>query len=105
MSETEEVTKTVITKTTTTTVIINPNVISKKIAIKYNPPTLGFIFLHKKNKKNYLLEINLQEQLETELEPINICNWIYATYGDVVNLKTYPQEQIVRMINKIINHN
>ena len=77
----------------------------KKIAIKYEPPTLGFIFLHKKNQKKYLLEVNLTEQLKTELEPINICNWIYATYGDVVNLKTYPQEQIVRMINKIINHN
>ncbi len=105
MSETEEVTKTVITKTTTTTVIINPNVISKKIGIKYDPPTLAFIFLHKKNQKNYLLEVSLKEQLEKELEPINICNWIYTTYGDVVNLKTYPQEQIVRMINKIINHN
>lgn len=105
MSTVEEVTKTVITKTTTSSIITNPNIIPKKIAIKYDPPILGFIFEHKKNQKRYLLEVNIQEQLEQNSLPINICNWIYTTYGDVVNITTYPQEQIVRMINKIVDKN
>ena len=105
MTTVEEVTKTVITKTTTSSITINPNVVPKKIAIKYEPPILGFIFFHKKNQKRYLLEINIQEQLAQNLQPIDICNWIYATYGDVVNITTYSQEQIVRMINKIIDKN
>ena len=49
MSTVEEVRKTVITKTTTSSIIINPNIVPKKIAIKYEPPILGFIFEHKKN--------------------------------------------------------
>ena len=78
---------------------------SWKNAIKYDPPILGFIFEHKKNQKRYLLEVNIQEQIEQNELPINICNWIYATYGDVVNITTYPQAQIIRMINKMINKN
>ena len=105
MSTVEEVTKTVVTKTTTSSIIINPNIIPKKIAIKYVPPILGFIFEHKKNQKRYLLEVNIQEQIEQNELPIKICNWIYATYGDIVNITTYPQAQIIRMINKIINKN
>ena len=66
MSTVEEVTKTVITKTTTSSIIINPNIIPKKIAIKYDPPILGFIFEHKKKSKKIFIRSKYSRTNRTE---------------------------------------
>jgi hypothetical protein len=79
---------------------INPNVVPLKIAIKYEPPTLGFIFMNNKNNQEFLLKVPIAEKINnTSTE--EIVSWLYSTYGDVVNSTYFSKEQIEKMINKI----
>ena len=79
---------------------INPNVVPLKIALKYEPPTLGFIFMNNKTNQEFLLKVPIAEKINN-ISVNEIIEWLYSTYGDVVNEKYFSKEQIEKMINKI----
>lgn len=79
-------------------------VIGKNIAIKFNPPVLAFEYTYKKTLTDYLLEVSLSEKLRNmdNPNPEAICEWLFATYSDIINKDNFSDKQIINLIHRIV---
>lgn len=51
---------------------------------------------------DYLLQINLDDCIRKYDDPNEICEWIFKTYGDVVNKKSISEKQVLNLVQRIL---
>ncbi len=71
----------------------------KKIAVKYNPPVIALEYFHNETKVDYLLQINLEDNMRQHSDPRGICRWLFDIYGDVFDRNLISEKQVKQYIN------
>lgn len=79
---------------------INP----KRLGITYHPAKIGYEYYLKNKNKNYLLEINIEENIKKSQPADEISKKIFSTYSDILDKDIIKENQILFLINKIISY-
>jgi uncharacterized protein YeeX (DUF496 family) len=73
----------------------------KKFAIKYEPPTIALEYHIKSHEINYLLQINLEDQIKKSISIEEMTNWIFKMYSDIINIKTVSEKQVTLLLLRL----
>ena len=66
-----------------------------KFAIKYEPPIIALEYRIISKNLDYLLEVNLEDQIKKMKSIDEIISWIFYMYSDIINNKTVSEKQVI----------
>lgn len=74
----------------------------KRLAVMFKPARLALEYHVKSLQCDLLLEIDLDEKLKNQQSARKISESLYKTYSDVMIKSKVPENQVIKLINKII---
>lgn len=74
----------------------------KRLAVMFKPAKLALEYHVKSLQCDLLLEIDLDDKLKTHQSARKITETLYKTYSDVLIKSKVPEDQVIKLINKII---